>query len=483
VSTTAVYIGLASNAGDKQATITEALRQLRSRMQVRKVASLYETKPAGYPAQPRLLTTVAEAQMDLSAPDLLRFLKGVEHRLGRQSLDGPEGLRPIDLDILLYDEAIIDQPEVRVPHPTMHEQACVLVPLAEIAPHVRHPVLRRTAAELLAQVDRSSVRPARRDLALRLARDLQGETPDVSVRLGRVGVTNLHKTIRLGQGGRTRFLQAELSLFADIGPAQKGLHMSRLSHALDATIGEAVREEAPDVESLALRIAQRVVQSQQAQRSEVRIRAPFSLQRHAPVSGLPTGEIYMLLGSAVCTEDRARRMVGIEAEGMTACPCAQEMILQHSRGQLEEAGFGPQDAEKILSVLPTAAHNQRCRATLLLGTDAHVRAEDLVEIAEAAMSSETYGLLKRPDEFFVVHKAHRRPRFVEDVAREMLRAAVLTYPDLPGEDFLLARALSYESIHKHDAYADGGGTLEELRAQILEGQPAERCTTLEEWLG
>ena len=65
----------------------------------------------------------------------------------------------------------------------------------------------------------------------------------------------------------------------------------------------------------------------------------------------------------------------------------------------------------------------------------------------------------------------------------MLRAAVLTYPDLPGQDFLMARALSHESIHKHDAYAEGGGTLEELRAQILEGQPAERCTTLEEWLG
>src|SRR5437763_11588734 len=120
MSTTAVYIGLASKAGDKQATIIEALQQLRSRMQVRKVASLYETKPAGSPAQPRLLTTVAEAQTDLSAPDLLRFLKGVEQRLGRQSMDGPEGLRPIDLDILLYDEAIIDQPDVRVPHPTLH---------------------------------------------------------------------------------------------------------------------------------------------------------------------------------------------------------------------------------------------------------------------------------------------------------------------------------------------------------------------------
>src|SRR5262249_13649004 len=134
VSTTAVYIGLASNVGDKQANITEALRQLRSRMQVHKVASLYETKPAGYPDQPRVLTTVAEAQTDLSAPDLLHFVKGVEHRLGRQPTDGhaplwgaagpaaqrwvqlPRAARPIDLDILLYDDAIIDQPDVRVPH-------------------------------------------------------------------------------------------------------------------------------------------------------------------------------------------------------------------------------------------------------------------------------------------------------------------------------------------------------------------------------
>src|SRR2546421_10536709 len=111
MSTTAVYIGLASKVGDKQATITEALQQLRSRMQVRKVASLYETKPTGYPDQPRLLTTVAEAQSDLSAPDLLHFLQGVEQHLGRQPTDG-HAPRPIDMDILLYDDAIVDQPDV-----------------------------------------------------------------------------------------------------------------------------------------------------------------------------------------------------------------------------------------------------------------------------------------------------------------------------------------------------------------------------------
>ncbi|MDQ3856179.1 MAG: GTP cyclohydrolase, FolE2/MptA family, partial [Chloroflexota bacterium] len=190
-----------------------------------------------------------------------------------------------------------------------------------------------------------------------------------------------------------------------------------------------------------------------------------------------------LLGTAVARPEGTRRMVGIEADGMTACPCAQDMVLQHSREQLEDEGFGAQDIERILRAVPTAAHNQRCRATLLVGTARTVRAQDLVEIAESSMSAENYALLKRPDEFFVVEKAHRRPRFVEDVARDMLRAAVYNYSDLPGDDFVLARVVSYESIHKHNASAEGFGTLEELRSQILAGRREGPCTPLERWLG
>jgi GTP cyclohydrolase-4 len=146
-------------------------------------------------------------------------------------------------------------------------------------------------------------------------------------------------------------------------------------------------------------------------------------------------------------------------------------------------GHADDAIDGVLDAVPTAAHSQRSRATLLVGTNATVRAQDLVEIAESSMSAENYGLLKRQDEFFVVHKAHRRPRFVEDVAREMLRAAVHTYADLPDGDFVSASVRSYESIHKHDAWAEGAGTLGELRAQIMERSLAERHTTLEQWLG
>lgn len=477
-----VYIALGSNLGDRQSNLAEAVQQLRGRLGIRAVAPVYETDPVGYEQQPRFLNTVLQAVTDLEPAPLLAFLKSIERRLGRQ-YSFRNAPRPIDLDLLLYDDLALESEALVLPHPRMHERAFVLAPLADLAPELMHPVLGRSISALLEETGLSGVRTWRQGLGLALDRDVQGELPDVGVRLQRVGVTDLHKAIRLGSGRRTRFLQAELSLLADIGPEQKGLHMSRFSHALDQTINDAVLEEAPDVESLALRIAERVVRSQGASRSEVTIRAGLVLPRHTPVSGLPTEEMYTLLGRAVCRADAARRMVGVEVEGMTACPCAMDMIQEYSRGRLEDAGFDAEAIDRVLEAVPTAAHNQRSRATLIVGTDAAVRAQDLVELAEAAMSSENYGLLKRQDEFFVVNKAHRRPRFVEDVAREMLRGVVSSCTQLSDGDFVLASVTSYESIHKHNAYAEGSGTLGELRTQILEGRSVPASTTLEQWLG
>lgn len=97
------------------------------------------------------------------------------------------------------------------------------------------------------------------------------------------------------------------------------------------------------------------------------------------------------------------------------------------------------------------------------------------------MSSENYDLLKRPDELFVVEKAHRRPRFVEDAVREMLQSVVAMYPDLPDDAYVHARQVNLETIHKHDVFAERGGTLGELRGEMKDGRSAG-VTTLSAWL-
>jgi GTP cyclohydrolase IV len=117
------------------------------------------------------------------------------------------------------------------------------------------------------------------------------------------------------------------------------------------------------------------------------------------------------------------------------------------------------------------------------GRDVEIRAEDLVEIVENSMSSETYDLLKRPDEFFIVNKAHHNPKFVEDVVRGIMGRALDVYADFPDETFILASQVNFESIHKHDAFAEAFGTFGELRAELRSGAYDGKKTDLASWLG
>ncbi|GAC1618160.1 MAG: hypothetical protein NVS4B7_10440 [Ktedonobacteraceae bacterium] len=175
-------------------------------------------------------------------------------------------------------------------------------------------------------------------------------------------------------------------------------------------------------------------------------------------------------------------MIGVEVEGMVACPCAQDMVHSFARLRLQEEGFAEELIEKMLDVTPLATHNQRGRATLMIGTDQNVEAKEMVALAEGAMSSENYALLKRPDELYIVNKAHANPRFVEDVVREILRAVVEKYTDLSDDAFVWVHQRNDETIHKYDVEAEGWGTLGELRSEILYNVGVEHHTTKEVWL-
>ena len=308
--------------------------------------------------------------------------------------------------------------------------------------------------------------------------DLQASTPEVRLGLSRAGVQGVAKAIRLSWGGAEKLISAEIDCFVDLDPSQKGVHMSRFPELFGEAIDEVVIGEAFLVEELAEHIAQHIVGRQKAGRAEVRIAARYPLERRTPVTGLPTQEMISIIGIAAATESRVRRIVGVEATGINACPCAQGLVRGKSSERLLEAGFEAMDVERILELVPLATHNQRGRGTLYVGSDHPVNAEQLAGIVEGSMSSPIYELLKRPDELFVVEHAHLQPRFVEDSVRISLQSTLEHYPDLKDEDFVLARQLNFETIHSHDVLAERYGTVGELRGELDDGEPAARHTEL-----
>jgi GTP cyclohydrolase-4 len=321
---------------------------------------------------------------------------------------------------------------------------------------------------------------------LLLGDDVQARRPSTQVSLSRVGVTGVEKVIRIRSNGLEQLFYAELECFVDLGAEQKGAHMSRFEEVVNEAIDEVILGEAFKAETLASHIAERVRDRQEGLRAEVTIAARYPEIKPAPVSGAQTQEIYTLFGSAVASPRGTRRLVGVQAQGMTACPCAQEMVMEHSQERLREAGFDDEEIERVFEAVPVATHNQRGIGTLHIGcpegcTEA-LEAQTLLEIVESAMSSEIYELMKRNDELEVVEKAHRRPRFVEDCVREMIRMATEQFGDLAEGAFVSARQENLETIHKHNVVAERHGLLSELVREIETGDPAGRHVTMREWL-
>jgi GTP cyclohydrolase I/GTP cyclohydrolase-4 len=316
--------------------------------------------------------------------------------------------------------------------------------------------------------------------------DVQARRPALHVSLSRVGVTGVHKVIRIRANGAEQLFYAEIECFVDLGPKQKGAHMSRFDEVIEEAIEEVVIGEALKAETLAAHIAERVRDRQGGMRAEVSLAAQYPEHKPAPVSGIQTQEIYTLLGSAVASERGTRRLVGVEAQGITACPCAQELLADRARERLAADGFDADAVERILDIVPVATHNQRGIGTLQVGCaegcDAQIEAGTLLHIVESSMSSEIYELMKRPDEAEIVEKAHRRPRFVEDCVREMIRMAVDEFEPLGPDVFLSARQRNLETIHQHDVVAERYGLLGDLVREAAGDLAGAPNITVRDWL-
>jgi GTP cyclohydrolase I/GTP cyclohydrolase-4 len=317
--------------------------------------------------------------------------------------------------------------------------------------------------------------------------DVQAQLPSVQLGLSRVGVTDVEKVIRIKQNGSEQLFSARFECVVELGADQKGAHMSRFEEVVNDAINAVVLGESTfKAETLAEHIAQLVRKRQQARRAEVTVEARFPEHKPAPVSGIETQELYTLHGSAICTEVGTRRLIGVTAQGITACPCAQQLVAGAARERLIDEDFTDEEVDRILDAVPVATHNQRGLGTLHVGCtelcDDEIDAATLLEIVEQAMSSEIYELMKRSDEAAVVEKAHRRPRFVEDCVREMIQGVIDRFPELDDRAFVSGRQVNRETIHQHNVVAERFGTLGEIRRELATGVPVAAHTSQRTWL-
>ena len=301
--------------------------------------------------------------------------------------------------------------------------------------------------------------------------DVQSQAPALSLSLSRVGVTNVEKVIRIRANGAEQLFSARLDCFVDLGPHQKGAHMSRFEEVVNDAIGEVVLgESAFRAETLAAHIAEKVRDRQDALRAEVHIEARYPEHKPAPVSGIETQEIYSLLGAAVASEAGTRRLIGVRAQGMTACPCAQTLVMARSHERLLDDGFSEDEIARIFEAVPVATHNQRGLGTLHIGCPEDCETDiDAQWLVEHRRGVDVLGDL-RADE------ALRRGRGGREGAppaalRRGLRAGddprrgrAAGLP--PDQHFVSARQENLETIHQHNVQAERFGLMGELRREI-----------------
>ena len=282
--------------------------------------------------------------------------------------------------------------------------------------------------------------------------DVQSSPSQSNFKLTRVGVTGVKKLVNIKRPGMKTAvpLTVKMDLFVDLPASQKGSHMSRNLELVSDIIDVNLQKPVSDLETFCALTAKLLLKKHDyATFSEVKAEADYFLDRTYP-SGKKGLEPFMLVAEARAKANgEIKKLIGIRAVGMTACPCAREVI---------------KTIGKYKEIPPT--HNQRNITTLMIevpGDDKSVDANDLIDIAEQSFSSPTYGLLKRKEEGQLVFNAHKNPKFVEDVVRDILSAIIIKYQNLPDDVMVVVRSESEESIHKHNAFAERVTTLGELR--------------------
>jgi GTP cyclohydrolase IV len=284
------------------------------------------------------------------------------------------------------------------------------------------------------------------------------------LRLRSVGVSGIRKPLLVQRAGRENSLAVTFRVAVDLPSGRKGSDLSRNAEILAEIVDSTATRPVDSLESACSTIARELLaRHPYAREAFVEASAEYFLRRGVSEEKR-SFEDYTLLAEARATRDaegpvHLQRAVGAEAVGMTACPCAMETCREALTKEF------PHLADPEFRDLPMISHNQRNRTRLVFELDegSEVEVDRMIDTIEAAQSSPTYAILKRGDEGQVVLNAHRHPKFVEDVLRDLLASLPARFPELPDSAGVRASTRSEESIHKFNVEASHRLTLGELR--------------------
>lgn len=308
--------------------------------------------------------------------------------------------------------------------------------------------------------------------------DVQASSPDIRINLTRVGVKNVKKLVEVARAGGKRpvILISDFHIFVDLPRDIKGANLSRNFEAMYEVLEEAINTPIYEVEELCSEVAKRVLLLHEyASTAEVGMKSEYMLKRRTPVMKISCQEPATIFAEARAFRSpdngvRIKKIIGAEIVGMTACPCAQELMREKVGAELTKMGIARKDIDAFLIAVPMATHNQRGRGIISIEVedDVKVPIERIIRIIERSMSAKTYEILKRPDETELVENAHKKPMFVEDCVREMAKRVVETFNMLPDDSIINIKQINEESIHQHDAVAERVASIGELRMELKE---------------
>ena len=299
---------------------------------------------------------------------------------------------------------------------------------------------------------------------------MQSTCPDVRINLTRVGVKNVKKLVQVSRADkRPVIFISNFDVYVDLPGSLKGANLSRNFEVIDEVLQQAIDGKVNEIENLCSVVARKLLDHHEyADRTEVLMRSEFMVKRETPVSRTVCHEVVKVHARAIARrtfrEPIVRKSIGAEVTGMTACPCAQNIMKDRANHVLSDLGMVQDKIDAFFAEVPMATHNQRGRGFLCIETDddQHVDLEKIINILKESMSAGIYELLKRGDEGSVVLAAHKNPRFVEDCVREMAKKVLAEFDYLAGDSVVTIKQTNEESIHQHDAYAERRATLAEL---------------------